>query len=489
VRLPPSRPDGAPAGARVYKLLELLREARRLLEGTFQGVLVEGEVVGLKIHPTSGHRYFELREPGAVLPCAMWRGPAEATRAPLAEGKRVRCRGTLTVWEGGGRFQMIVQLVEPAGAGDLAARLEELKRKLRAEGLTAPERKRPLPEFPRGIGVVTSAAGAALRDVLKVLARRVPVPVVVAPCAVQGDEASASIVAALARIGRRPGIDVVILTRGGGSAQDLMAFNEEAVARAVAACPVPVITAVGHEIDVTVVDLVGDLRAATPSEAAERAAPTRTAAGERLGWAVERSRRALRARLVAESRAVERLGARLPRAERLVDPPRQALDEALDRARVAVGERLEGRRRVLEELRRRLAGAHPRWRLAQSLGRLSTLRARLAAWQDTGLAASFAHLDLVEQALRQRGSVLSASSRERLAAAAARLAALSPLGVLARGYAIVRGPDGRVLTAAASVAPGDRIDVALACGRLGCDVREVQAGEASPPAEDPAARD
>ena len=296
------RPGGSPASPRVYRLLELLREVRGALEGTYRAIRVEGEVAGLKIHHTSGHRYFELREPGAVLPCVMWRGTAEATRAPLAEGRRVRCRGTLTIWEGGGRFQMIVQSVEEAGAGDIAARIEELKRKLRAEGLTAPERKRPPPEFPRRIGVVTSTTGAALRDVLKVLVRRVPVPVVVSGCAVQGEGAAASIVAALERVGRCPDVDVVIVTRGGGGAQDLMAFNEEVVARAVAACPVPVITAVGHEIDVTVVDLVSDLRAATPSEAAERVVPTRTAVAERFGWAVERGRRALRARLVGEAR-------------------------------------------------------------------------------------------------------------------------------------------------------------------------------------------
>ncbi|MBI5488576.1 MAG: exodeoxyribonuclease VII large subunit [Deltaproteobacteria bacterium] len=469
-----TRPSGPPDPARVFRLAELLHEVRGLLEGTYRSIRVEGEVAGLKIHHTSGHRYFELREPGAVLPCVMWRGTAEATKAPLAEGKRVRCRGTLTLWEGGGRFQMIVQFVEQAGAGDIAARLEELKRKLQAEGLTAPERKRPLPEFPRRVGVVTSTTGAALHDVLKVLARRVPLPVVVSPCAVQGEGAAASIVAALERVGRAGGVDVVIVTRGGGSAQDLMAFNEEVVARAVVACPVPVITAVGHEVDVTVVDLVSDLRAATPSEAAERVAPTRAAVAERFGWAVERSRRALRARLVGEARALERLSARLPRSEGLVGPPRQALDQALERARQGVLGRLDRRRRLLDESHRRLSAAHPRWRLARVRGRLTTLQARLSAWRERALGAAFAHLDLVEQALRSRGASWSAPHRERLGAASARLHALSPLGVLGRGYALARTSDGLVLSDAASVHPGDRVDVTLARGELECEVRNVR---------------
>ena len=466
------RPPAAPDPARVYRLPELLRAVRRMLEGTYHEIWVEGEVAGFKLH-TSGHRYFDLRDPGATLSCVMWRGTAQRTSPPLADGRRVRCRGTLTIWEGGGRFQMTVQLVEPAGAGDIAARIEELKRKLQQEGLTAPERKRPLPRIPQKLGVVTSLAGAALRDVLKVLARRVPVPVIVADCKVQGEGAPASIVAALERVARRPGIDAIIVTRGGGSAQDLMAFNDEAVARALAACPVPVITAVGHEVDVTVADLVADLRAATPSEAAERAVPTRADVADRLRWSVTRGRRALRDRLVAESRALERFEGRLPSPDGLLGPPRQDLDEALERGRRALDGTLEHRRRRLEDLRRRLAAAHPGARLARDRGRVDTLRARLAAWKDTGLAACWAHLDLTEGALRGFAPGLFAAHRERLAAASARLEALSPLAVLGRGYAVARDASGRVLTDAGTVAVGDRVGVTLARGSLACDVREV----------------
>lgn len=471
----PRQPSEEP---RVWRIADLLRQVRRQLEGEYRGIWVEGEVVGLKAHPTSGHRYFELQDPGAKLPCVMWRSAARipAAAAALAEGKRVRCHGHLTLWEGGGRFQMIVDRVEPAGAGDIAARIEELKRRLQAEGLTATERKRPLPPVPRAVGVVTSPAGAALHDVLKVLARRVPVPVVVAPCAVQGEEAAASIVAALERIGRRPEVDVVILTRGGGSAQDLMAFNTEVVARAVAACPVPVISAVGHEIDVTVVDLVSDLRAATPSEAAERAVPTVAAVAERLAWVVGRSARALRQRLTAEGRALDRLRARLPTAERLVGPPAQALDGTLERGHRALEERLERRRRALEDLRRRLAAAHPRWRLAQQRGRLATLRSRLDGWGDRGLQPAAGRLELAGRALRATAPGLVAAPRARLGAASARLEALSPLAVLARGYALARTADGAVLTDAARVAPGDAVEIALARGRVDCEVRRTDPG-------------
>jgi exodeoxyribonuclease VII large subunit len=466
----------SPDGLRVWRLAELLRQVRRQLEGDYRGIWVEGEVVGLKLHATSGHRYFELQDPGAKLPCVMWRSAAAppSAAAALAEGKRVRCRGHLTLWEGGGRFQLIVDRVEAAGAGDIAARIDELKRRLQAEGLTATERKRPLPELPRGVGIVTSPSGAALHDVLKVLARRVPVPVVVAPCAVQGEEAAASVAAALERIGRYPGLDVVIVTRGGGSAQDLMAFNTEVVARAVAACPLPVITAVGHEVDVTVVDLVSDLRAATPSEAAERVVPTIVAVAERLDWAVGRSARALRQRLTAEGRAVDRLRARLPGAERLVGPPAQALDGALERGRRALTERLERRRRSLEELRRRLATAHPRWRLAQQRGRLATLRSRLDGWAEQGLRGAAGRLELAARALRGGGPGLTTGARTRLGAASARLEALSPLGVLARGYALARDAHGTVLTEAARLAPGDAVEVTLARGSLDCEVREVR---------------
>jgi exodeoxyribonuclease VII large subunit len=255
-----------------------------------------------------------------------------------------------------------------------------------------------------------------------------------------------------------------------------MAFNEEVVARAVAACPVPVITAVGHEVDVTVVDLVADLRAATPSEAAERAVPTRRDVADRLGWGVERSRRALRERLVAESRGVERLQARLPSPDGLLGPPRQALDEAVERGHRALAGAVEGRRRRLEELRRRLAAAHPGARLARDRGRVDTLRSRLVGWKETGLAACWAHLDLTAGALRGFAPGLCARHRERLGAASARLEALSPLAVLGRGYAVARDETGRVLLDARAVAVGQRVDVTLARGRLGCDVREVDAG-------------
>jgi exodeoxyribonuclease VII large subunit len=466
--LPPIDPD------RVHAVGEIVRAARWVLEGVFPSVRVEGEVTGLKVHPASGHCYFELREPGAVLQVVMWRGQARFARRVLVEGRRIRCAGRLTVWEGGGRFQMVAQRAEPAGEGDQAARIEALKLRLQEEGLTAPERKRAVPEWPRGIGVVTSLAGAALQDVLKVLARRVPVPVVVAHCAVQGTEAPASIAAALGRIGGRADVDVVILTRGGGSAQDLMPFNEESVARAVAACPRPVITAVGHEVDFTVVDLVGDLRAATPSEAAERAVPTREAAARRLDGAHLRLRRGVRAILDARAHRLERAAAALPPAARLVDPVRQRLDAAVDRAARSLGRRLQAEFRRLEACRARLLSAHPRWRLARDRGRLATLRTGLL--RSGALRVERIRRTIADLRERMRGGARAALAvrRERLGLTAARLDALSPLAVLGRGYALVRDRDGRLVTDAATLAPADEVEVSLARGAIDCRVERVR---------------
>lgn len=453
---------------------EIVRAARALLEGNYSGVWVEGEIGSLRVHHSSGHRYFELREPGCVLPAVMWRSVAAAARAVLEDGKRFRCLGSLTIWEGGGKFQIVVQRLEEAGAGDIAARIEALKRKLQAEGLTAPERKRPLPWIPRGVGVVTSVSGAAVRDVLKVLSRRVPVEVVVAHCAVQGDHAPASIIGALGRVAARPGIDVVIVTRGGGSAQDLMAYNDEAVARAVAACPVPVVTAVGHEVDVTVVDLLSDLRAATPSEAAERVAPTVADVTDRLRWARDRSLRAVRTRMTAEGRALALLRAKLPSTDEMLGPPRQMLDDAMDRSHHAVAGAVERRRRRTETLGRRLAAAHPRWRLARQRGIIEGAAARLVRWPAVALAARRIALDAAGGRLHRWAPAALAAHRERLAAREARLSALSPLGVLGRGYAIARDADGAILTDADRVSAGQRIDVTLARGGLDCEVRSIR---------------
>ncbi|MGA9655938.1 MAG: exodeoxyribonuclease VII large subunit, partial [Polyangia bacterium] len=242
---------------------ELVRAARLTLESRFADLRVEGEISGLK-RSANGHLYFTLKDAEAQLDCVMYAREAARLRFRLQDGQQVRCRGRLTIYEARGRFQLSVHAIEPAGAGALALAFEQLKQSLAAEGLFDPERKRPLPFLPRRLGVVTSAQGAVIRDIVRVAHRRFPVPILLAPTPVQGEGAAAAIVAALAEIVKVPDVDVVIVARGGGSMEDLWAFNDEALARAIAACPIPVISAVGHETDFTIADFVADLRAPTP---------------------------------------------------------------------------------------------------------------------------------------------------------------------------------------------------------------------------------
>jgi exodeoxyribonuclease VII large subunit len=285
--------------------------ARELLEGALPPLWVAGEVTGWKRH-TSGHCYFSLRDANAQLRCVMWRSEAQRLPADPDEGLAVRALGTLTVYERRGDFQLVVRALEASGAGGLwRVAFDRLRARLAAEGLLDPARKRPLPAFAGRIAVVTSETGAVLQDILHVLRRRAPwVRVQLCPARVQGDGAADSIACALELAGRG-GADLVIVARGGGSLEDLWAFNEEPVARAIAACPVPVISAVGHETDVTIADLVADLRAPTPSAAAERAVPDRGELAWRLTAAAERAAAGIRRGLHRRRDELDRRGAEL----------------------------------------------------------------------------------------------------------------------------------------------------------------------------------
>ncbi len=267
-----------------YSVSAINALVRELLEGALPPFWVAGEVTGWKRYP-SGHCYFSLRDANAQLRCVMFRGDASRLPADPEEGMEVRALGTLTVYERRGDYQLVVRELEGEGAGGLwRLAFERLRAVLEAEGLLAPERKRPIPTFPERIGVITSAAGAVLHDILHVIERRAPwVRVVFIPAKVQGDGAAADLARAIAAAGRHEGLDLLIVGRGGGSVEDLWAFNEEVVARAIAACPVPVISAVGHEVDFTIADLIADLRAPTPSAAAERAVPDRHALSRLVG--------------------------------------------------------------------------------------------------------------------------------------------------------------------------------------------------------------
>lgn len=307
------------AGPVTYSVADLNREARALLEAAYGDVRVEGEVVDATL-ARSGHLYFTLADPGgrAVIPAVMWRGPAMRYAARIAKGRAVACRGRVTIYEAGGKYQLSVDSAEEAGAGLKARLLAELRARLDAEGLFAPERKRPLPAFPRCVGVVTSRSGAAIRDIVKVASRRFPARILLAHAQVQGEGAAEEIARGIAALAARPGVDVIIVGRGGGSSDDLDAFNAEVAVRAIAASRVPVVSAVGHETDVTLADLVADRRAATPSEAAELVVPelrrlaeglAELGRGLRLGF----GRRLARER-VRVGAAAARLRARDPRA-------------------------------------------------------------------------------------------------------------------------------------------------------------------------------
>ena len=465
---PPASPRGegpspaiepAPAAPTVFTVSDLVHACAGALEQGFGDVWVEGEVSNLS-QPASGHVYFTLRDARAQLQCACFRREARTLRFRLEDGLKVRCHGRVSIYEGQGKFQLYVDRVEPAGLGAQALALEQLKRTLQAEGLFDEARKRPLPFWPRVVGLVTSPTGAAVRDLIRVTHRRAATRLVVAPTQVQGTEAPAQIVAALRAVVRLPGVEVVIVARGGGAAEDLAAFNDEAVARAIAACPVPVISAVGHEVDVTIADLVADLRAATPSQAGERVVP-------------------VQAELEDELRGFD---ARLARAaRRRQDDRRRELEHAWQRLCTAGERRVTAARLLLQTLDRRLQAAHPAQALRRDRTALQALQQRLLrASPRARLQRLRTALGGLETRLRRLGSAALAQRRRDFAAAAASLHALSPLAVLERGYSVTRGPDGAVLREARAVAVGDEVAVRLARGELGCRVAAVRDDSATP---------
>jgi exodeoxyribonuclease VII large subunit len=446
-------PERTAPPRQVLTISQLNAQARVLLERGLGSVWLEGEISNLS-RPASGHWYFSLKDEGAQVRCAMFRSKCMLVRFPVRDGSRVVARGRVSLYEARGEFQVVVEHLEEAGEGALRRRFEDLKRKLLAEGLFEAGRKRKLPVLPRRIGVVTSPTGAALRDVLHVLRRRFPaVPVRVYPTAVQGESAPREIVDALRLAGRRAECDVLIVARGGGSLEDLMAFNDEAVARAIAACPIPVISGVGHETDFTIADFVADERAPTPSGAAERAVPDSAeylralgALYRNLAGAMRRKLQVLRQVLGQHERGLGRAhpGARLRQHAQRLDELEQRLQRAMTRK--------------LDRSRVRLANAHALLTRSGPSRRLATLRLRLDAVQGR----------------------LPSSMRRRLRDAHGRwerslrtLHAVSPLATLERGYAIVLDDAGHVVTDATVLRPGDRIETRLARGAVRAAVTEI----------------
>ncbi len=453
---------------KIYTVAELVNRAHRCIEQNFNGVHVEGEVTNLRI-VSSGHAYFTLRDAEALLPVAMWRSALSRLRFKMQDGQRLRVYGRPGIYAAQGKFQLYAERAEPAGQGALLLQLEQLKARLAAEGLFARERKRPLPRWPRVIGVVTSATGAAIHDILKVARRRCPVRILLAPAVVQGDEAPASIIRALTRLQAMPEVEVIIVGRGGGASEDLWAFNDEGVARAVAACRVPVVSAVGHEVDITICDYVADLRAATPSHAAELVVPDRNGCLQQLHQLRRRLGMATHRHLLNEQSRRERATHRLQvLARRLIYAPRRDLAALVGRLEALhPRRRLDRDRKRLAALLARLQQQHPRHRLSQLRRRLAAAELRLQPQHPRHrLAQLRRRLATAELALQQRASQLSQPARLRLAGAAGALNALSPLAVLERGFAVLHGPTGKVVRTADQVEPGDELTVRLHRGRL-----------------------
>jgi exodeoxyribonuclease VII large subunit len=435
---------------RVYTVAELNTAIRRILDREFQDVWVAGEISGTKL-AASGHYYFTLKERDAQLRCVCFRSTNRYLKFKPQDGVAVVARGRIDVFEARGEYQLLVEFLEPQGHGALQFAFEQLKKKLALEGLFDAVRKRPLPRFPRRIGIVTSPRGAVISDMLHILERRFPgLHIRLFPARVQGEGAADDVCQGLEFFSWSRWPELVIVARGGGSLEDLWTFNEEVVARAIAACPVPVVSAIGHETDVTIADFVADLRAPTPSAAAELVVPTR----EELLARVENFRRhlvqAARYRLAMARRQLDQRGIQRTMSvfERSLGRCMQRVDEQEYRLREHVRSVIEARHRSHRFLEARLRDFDPRPRFARDRRRLESAQASIS---------QAVRLDLARRASRAQ-------------ALAVKLSQLSPLRILERGYAIVTNPSGEILKASRQAPVDSAIHVRLGDGSLDAKV-------------------
>lgn len=438
----------------IYSVSRLNREVRAVLEGSFPLLWVEGELSNLA-QPASGHIYFSLKDQAAQVRCAMFRSKRLLLGFKPASHQQVLVRARIGLYEGRGDFQLIVEHMEPAGEGALRLQFERLKQKLAAEGLFDEAKKQPLPFIPRQVGLITSPTGAAVRDLLTALERRFPaLPVLIYPAPVQGQDAVEKLVVMLDLANARAECDVLILARGGGSLEDLQAFNDEALARAICRSAIPVVTGIGHEIDLCVADLAADRRGATPSAAAELVSPS----AQHLGQRLQASEQRLNGALARALSACRQRFAAVERHLRLVHP---------------LG-RLQRRQQQLDDLQRRMATALMR-KLEGAHGRLGPLAVRIKAASPKGrLERRRLIVDVLGRRLDEAGARILAACHERLGRAVQGLEARSPLATLTRGYAILREAGAeRVITDASQVAAGDSVNAYLARGSLALDVVAV----------------
>lgn len=445
----------ASPSASAISVSQLNRQAKTLLEQGLARLWVEGEISNLA-RPASGHLYFSLKDESAQIRCAWFRQRQRGPSHNIKNGDQMLALGRVSLYEARGDYQLIVEQLEDAGEGELRRRFEELKKKLAAEGLFAESEKQAIPHLPKRIGIVTSPSGAAVRDVITVLKRRFPaIPVVIYPTAVQGEWAPAQITEALATAIQRDECDVLIVTRGGGSLEDLWSFNEEIVARSIAACPIPVVSAIGHEVDFTIADLVADLRAPTPTAAAELVVPDQAEWQRQLDATAARIADLGRRYLEDRFQSLDYLSRRLTQSSPATTLARQG-DWLRNLQMVLAGvirHDLSSRAHNLATVRSRLLQLSPALRVQQSIGKLGEL----------------------QQRLNVSGAAMVASRQQRLMLAATALDSVSPLATLGRGYSIVSDTvSGKILTDAAAVKVGTEIRAQLALGALQATVNKTE---------------
>jgi len=438
---------------RVWPVRELVGRVRELVEQEYGDVWVEGEISNFRPAP-SGHVYFTLKDADAQLPVVLFRRQAMLLRFRPEDGLHVLVRGRVSVYEQRGQMQLVAETMEPVGAGSLQLAFEQLKARLKAEGLFDTERKRPLPAFPRTVGIVTSPTGSVIRDFLNIVARRHSgLSVLICPASVQGDSAPAEIEEALAELNASGLVDVIVVARGGGSLEDLAAFNSERVARAIAASRLAVVSAVGHETDFTIADFVADLRAPTPSAAAELITEAQHKIAEHLAEQSHRLDRAARFQLLLARQRLTRLP--VSRAEgrmaALLHQLEQRLDDLCFRMEAAVSDQLHERQSQIRELTAAVLRHDPRQTIAETRESLAAYRTRLERSVERKLHRSAAHLSSLD----------------------ARLNSLSPLAVLDRGYALVLDANGVLVRSTSQLARGDTVTTRLSDGAFISRVESV----------------
>jgi exodeoxyribonuclease VII large subunit len=437
---------------RIFTVSELTGLVRTAIEAEFQELWLEGEISNLRM-PGSGHVYCTLKDETSQIRAVLFRSSALRVRFTLQEGMQVVVRGRLTVYELRGEYQIVIETVEPKGIGALQLAFEQLKERLAAEGLFDQARKKLLPTFPKTVGIVTSLTGAAIRDMLTILRRRWPIiRIVIAPVQVQGEEAGRQIAEALASLNEWRLADVIIVGRGGGSLEDLWSFNEEVVVRAIAASSIPVVSAVGHEIDATLADFAADHRAPTPSAAAETVVPVLDEVVERLQGLTARTGQAMLYHCGSEHRRIERCRQGLAQIRFRIQEEAQRADEFTGQLANSLRSLVTGQRERIQEGRRALAVLSPMFSVKRELAMLPQFTKRL----------------------ERQMYVVTVQRRQQIQAGIAQLHQLSPLAILGRGYSILSSvPGGNVVKTVRSIQAGDDLSAQLSDGRLDCSVRRV----------------